>query len=166
MEPDLHSVTTMRMLEQRAVHRPCNVMDLRRLRQELEQHLAEFRQRREELRMVTEIPAESYALRSAVHSARCAISNSLAAHARAEAEIARLAELVRHGHVEVAELLHLQSTARGEFSDLNPSSVEEAVARQQLRERRLFIVGLVATGIVLGIACVVELWRRSAGKMP
>jgi hypothetical protein len=166
MDQDLQRVAVLRSLEERALERPCSAATLRQLHQELIEQLANYRQQRETYRAAAAIQAESFALRTAAHSARCAILNSLAAHAQAESDVIRVTEMVRRGHAPVVDIFRLQSTTRGNFSDLSPSSVEAAVSRQQVREKRLFVAGLAATGIVLGVACLLELLSRSSEKLP
>jgi hypothetical protein len=139
---------------------------LRQLHQALVEHLADYREQREAYRAAAAIPAESFALRTAAHSARCAILNSLAERAQAESAVIRVTEMVRRGHAPAVEILRLQSATRGNFSDLLSSSVEATASRQQLREKWLFVAGLAATGIVLGMACLIELLSRSADKLP
>ncbi|MCW5558265.1 MAG: hypothetical protein KIT22_10600 [Verrucomicrobiae bacterium] len=164
METDLQCLVALRALEQRAQARPCTLAELLRLQQELESQLATFRRQREVHRATTTIAAETAELRMAVHSARMAIQNSLTAHALAQNEINRLSALVGRGHVQVVALLRLQGLVGGEFSDLNMDFVDDAVVREQAREQRLLVAVLTATGVLLGIACLVEIWGRSAGK--
>ena len=166
MDQDPQFVATLRSLEQRALERPCSAATLRQLHQALVEQFADYRQQREFYRAAAAIQAESFALRTAAHSARCAILNSLAEHGQAESDVIRVTEMVRRGRAPVVEIFRLQSTTRGNFSDLLPSSVEAAASRQQVREKRLFVAGLAVTGIVLGIACLIELLSRSADKLP
>lgn len=166
MDQDLQWVAALRSLEQRALERPCSAATLHQLHQALIEQFADYRQQREAYRAATAIQAESFALRTAAHSARCAILNSLAEHEQAKLDVIRVTEMVRRGHAPVAEIFRLQSTTRANFSDLRPSSMEAAVSCQQVREKRLFVAGLAATGIVLGIAFLIELLSRSADKLP
>jgi hypothetical protein len=166
MESDLECIAALRTLEIRALHRPCSASGLLRLNHDLEARLTEFRQQREVWRSTTDIPTESYALRTATHAARIAISNSLASHARAQTEVSRLQDLVRRGHARSVELLELLDSAGAEFSDLQLSFSKESVCRKQILERRILISVLFATGIAIVTSCLIELWRHSSTKLP
>lgn len=166
MDYELQWVAVMRSLEERAHERPCSAAALRQLKRELIEQVAEFRRQRETFRAVAAIRPEGYAMRKAAHSAHCAILNSLAAHARAESEVIRVTEMVRRGHAPVEEIFRLQSSTRGNFSDLSSDSVTSAVSLQQAKEKRLFVAGLAVTGIALGIANLMEFLSRSAEKLP
>jgi len=156
------SIPTLSDFEKAASERPCSRMHLEEVERELEGFLELLRKQREQLRPRQADLPDPPELTKATGGVRTVLSQSFAAHDRAQAEVRQLRQIVARGHIQqaVTDVSTVQRTIAG-FSDLSLDFVRAAEVQYKRHRRRLFAVGIILGVGILLAATLIELLRRA-----